>query len=164
MKRKIIAFLLSCSIILVPSSVFAYSDQIIVGGDNIGIHIDSKGIMVIGFYKVNGKYLESNPEIRIGDRITKVGDFEVNSISELTNAIEKNLKNDTITLSIERENETLKTKLKLIENEGIYKTGLYVKDGISGIGTLTYIDPSTKIFGTLGHERHLWRSAKNKNI
>lgn len=137
---------------MVPSSVFAYSDQIIVGGDNIGIHIDSKGIMVIGFYKVNGKYLESNPEIRIGDRITKVGDFEVNSISELTNAIEKNLKNDTITLSIERENETLKTKLKLIENEGIYKTGLYVKDGISGIGTLTYIDPSTKIFGTLGHE------------
>ena len=74
------------------------------------------------------------------------------SKKRLGKSVEKNLKNDTITLSIERENETLKTKLKLIENEGIYKTGLYVKDGISGIGTLTYIDPSTKIFGTLGHE------------
>ena len=36
--------------------------------------------------------------------------------------------------------------------DGIYKTGLYVKDNIMGIGTLTYIDPTTKIFGSLGHE------------
>ena len=34
----------------------------------------------------------------------------------------------------------------------MYKTGLYVKDSISGIGTLTYIDPNTKIYGALGHE------------
>ena len=27
-----------------------------------------------------------------------------------------------------------------------------VKDSITGIGTLTYIDPNTKIFGALGHE------------
>lgn len=36
--------------------------------------------------------------------------------------------------------------------EGTYKTGLYVKDKIVGIGTLTYIDPNTKTFGALGHE------------
>ena len=36
--------------------------------------------------------------------------------------------------------------------DGVYKTGLYVKDEVTGIGTLTYIDPSTKIYGALGHE------------
>ena len=42
--------------------------------------------------------------------------------------------------------------MKLIKDNGIYKTGLYVKDNIIGIGTLTYIDPETLIYGALGHE------------
>ena len=34
----------------------------------------------------------------------------------------------------------------------VYKTGLYVKDSVTGIGTLTFIDPETQKFGALGHE------------
>ena len=44
------------------------------------------------------------------------------------------------------------TTLPLLNEDGIYKTGLYVKDSITGIGTLTYIDPESHIFGALGHE------------
>lgn len=162
MKKKIIALFLSCSFLFAPLGVWAYSDQIIIGGDNIGIHIDSKGIIIIGFYKVNGEYQKSTPEIRIGDRITKVGNTEVNSIQELTNTIEKELKNGKVQITIEREEKTFTSELKLIEADGLYKTGLYVKDGVSGIGTLTYIDPNTKIFGTLGHE--ILESSSNSRI
>ena len=43
--------------------------------------------------------------------------------------------------------------MALQEDENkVLKTGLYVKDQINGIGTLTYIDPETKRFGALGHE------------
>ena len=45
----------------------------------------------------------------------------------------------------------LKTKLKLEKTNGSYKTGFYVKDNLLGNGTLTYIDPETKIYGALGH-------------
>ena len=62
MKKKFILFLLGISIIITPFNVFAYSDQILLGGDNIGIHIDSKGILIIGFYKVNGAYQKGTPE------------------------------------------------------------------------------------------------------
>ena len=49
--------------------------------------------------------------------------------------------------------DKLNIDLKLTkDSKGVYKTGLYVKDQITGIGTLTYIDPNTKIFGALGHE------------
>ena len=44
------------------------------------------------------------------------------------------------------------TSLRMVRNNDMVKTGLYVKDSITGIGTLTYIDPKTKIFGALGHE------------
>ncbi len=49
-----------------------------------------------------------------------------------------------------KQNET--TTLNLTDENGTLKTGLYVKDMISGIGTLTYIDPESKIYGALGHE------------
>ena len=49
------------------------------------------------------------------------------------------------------EENTTTLKLVLDEN-GVYKTGLYVRDSISGVGTLTYIDPNTKLYGALGHE------------
>jgi len=45
-----------------------------------------------------------------------------------------------------------RTTLTLAQIDGDYKTGLYVKDSITGIGTLTYIDPNTLIYGALGHE------------
>ena len=38
------------------------------------------------------------------------------------------------------------------DKNGIYKTGIYVKDTITGIGTLTYINPSDNTYGALGHE------------
>ena len=44
------------------------------------------------------------------------------------------------------------TDLKLVKTGNKYKTGMYIKDNITGIGTLTYIDPNTKLFGALGHE------------
>lgn len=162
MKKKVIFGLITIYFFLCPSLVFAYSDKIVLGGDNIGIHIDSNGILVIGFYKVNGEYQKGNPEIEVGDVIIKVNEIKVTTISELTNAIDSSLSQGKIYLTIKRKEKEFKTELTLTNVDGIYKTGLYVKDGISGIGTLTYIDPGTKIFGTLGHE--ILESNSNQRI
>lgn len=135
-----------------PWNIKAYSNQVILGGENIGIHIDSKGILVIGFYQVNGKHTKGTPEIMIGDEIIKVENTPVNTISELTSAIEKEIKENQVKLIVKRNNQELPIRMELEKNDGVYKTGLYVKDNITGIGTLTYIDPTTKIYGALGHE------------
>ena len=42
--------------------------------------------------------------------------------------------------------------MTLIKEDDVYKTGLYIKEKVTGIGTITYIDPKTKIYGALGHE------------
>ena len=39
----------------IPLSVFAYSDKVIVGGDNVGIEVNSSGVLVVGYYSINGK-------------------------------------------------------------------------------------------------------------
>ena len=148
MKKLII---LLCILIL-PLETFAYSDYVYRGGNTLGIEINCDGILVIGFYEINGKYNKGTPNIKVGDYITKVNNKEVYSLNELTKEIEKYTENKEVKLTYKRNDKEYTTTLPLIYDDGTYKTGLYVKDSIIGIGTLTYIDPGTNTYGALGHE------------
>ncbi len=147
--KKIIMFL---CVLLMPIQTLAYSNYIYRGGNTLGIEIDCDGILVVGFYQIKGEYNKGNPKLKVGDYITKINGTNVNSLDELTEEIEKNVANAKVEITFKRDKKEMKTTLDLINDNGIYKTGLYVKDSITGIGTLTYIDPGTNIYGALGHE------------
>ena len=147
MKNKLILIL---TLLLIPFNVFAYSDYIIPGGQTIGIEVNNNGIIVIGFYKVNGKFNQN--KLRIGDTILKVNDLNVTNIEELVKTIGKEVQNNKVNLTIKRSNKLIDIDFNLSKVDDTYKTGLYVKDSVVGIGTLTFVDPETKIFGALGHE------------
>ena len=145
-------FVIYIFFLLIPLNVFAYANRIIPGGDTIGIEVKTNGIMIIGFYKINGKYNYGNPELRHGDYIVKINGVDINTIEDITNIIKNSDNKESIRITFTRNRKIKDTILPLIYDEGIYKTGLYLKDKIKGIGTLTYIDPMTKIYGALGHE------------
>lgn len=139
-------------ILFLPVCIFAYSKNIIPGGESIGIQINSDGLIVVGYYKVNDKYIAKN-NIKIGDRIIKINGKSVSSISELTNIINDSIaENLSVDVEVIRNNKIVKTNLTLEIENNMYKTGLYIKDSVTGLGTLTYIDPITKVYGSLGHE------------
>ena len=138
------SFLLSLLLLFIPTLVYAYSSYIIASGENIGIKVNSKGVLVVGKYPINGKFLSNN--IEVGDTI-----ISVSSIDDFTNQI-NNSNCDLLNIRYLRGTNEYETTLDLLYDNGICKTGLYVKDSIIGIGTLTYIDPNTKKFGALGHE------------
>ena len=146
--KKFIVFL--CILLISPLSVFAYSSEVILGGETIGIDIHSNGVMIIGFYKIDGKYHKS--DLIEGDIITKVGDTQITSIEDLTKALESYINSDSIEITYLRGNKEKKAEIELFLENGVYKTGLYVKDGITGIGTISFIDPETNTYGALGHE------------
>lgn len=144
--------LLILSLLFLPLKIYAYSDYVVLGGKTLGIKVDTKGVMVIGFYKVNGKYNKGNPALANGDYIIKINDIEVNDVNSLSNAIEKFIRDENVDVTFIRKGIEKKTKLDLISIDGVIKTGLFVKSSIMGIGTLSYIDPNTLIYGALGHE------------
>ena len=149
MKKVMMLFFI---IFLFPLNIFAYSKYLIPGGESIGIQIETDGLIVVGFYKVDGEYIAKN-NIKIGDQIIKINNKEVFSIDELTNVIDSSIiENKKIDIELKRNNKIIQTTLDIKEEYGKYKTGLYVKDSVIGLGTLTYIDPVTKIYGALGHE------------
>lgn len=150
--KKIKLIFISIMLLTMPINALAYSDYIYASGKSIGINIKLKGIMVVGLYEVNGVSPGVIAKINLGDRIIKVNNNEVNSIKEMSDAISKSNNKDSVEITYLRNNKEYKTNLELINDNGIYKTGLYVKDTISGVGTLTYIDPGTMMYGALGHE------------
>ncbi len=149
-RKTVITLLLAFFII--PINVFAYSDRVIVGGENIGITLNSDGVLIVGIYDVEGSSPATDAGLKAGDIITKINDNKVQTIDEMASKI-NNLKSENIKVGYTRNGKNKTATLKLYKDENdVYKTGLYVKDSITGIGTLTFIDPETKLFGALGHE------------
>lgn len=149
-KNKLQIFLLALLLIF-PINAFAYSNYVISGGNTIGIEVNSKGVMVVGFYKLNDAYIAKDAGFEVGDVILKVNDKEVSDISSMVTLMGNEEK--TINFMVLRNGMKRKVNLKLVkDNDNVLKTGLYVKDKINGIGTLTYIDPKSRVFGALGHE------------
>lgn len=147
--KKVLWFL----ILLLPFYVFAYSDYIISGGDTLGIEVNGKGLVVVGFYDVDGSKI--NRFLQVGDRILEVNDVAINSLADMNQLIKDNAIGDSVMITFIREDLEIEKKLKLVYDNGNYKTGLYIKDSVLGIGTLTYIDPNTNVYGILGHSLNL---------
>lgn len=150
-KNKLLTIIWLFIVTIIPINVLAYSNFIIPGGENVGIEVSSKGILIVGFYEVDGKNIARDSGFLIGDRIIKINDKEVNSIDEMVEVV-KNDKDNLVRYTIIRDNEEINIDSKKYKENDIYKTGIYVKDTIEGIGTLTFIDPETLKFGALGHE------------
>ncbi len=152
-KKTSSLLLLLLTLFIIPFNVFAYSDYIIAGGQNIGIELKSNGVLIVGTYKIGENDPAKKANLQKGDKITHINGKEVHSIEEMLNVLELSPAKDEIKITYQRAEETKETTLQLVQDsESIYKTGLYVKDSINGIGTLTFIDPKTKLYGALGHE------------
>ena len=141
--------LLIISMLLLPLQIYAYSNEIFIGGETIGIEVNSNGVYVVGYYNINNKNIGEANGFKIGDIIKEVNNKKIDSIESLNNLIKKD---GIIPCKVKRNDIELDLNLEVIEDNDILKTGLFVKDKISGIGTLSYIDPNTKVFGSLGHE------------
>ena len=141
--------LLLIILLIFPINILAYSNKIIVGGETIGIEVHSSGIYVVGFYEVNGENIAEKAGFKVGDIITKIDNKKIDNIDSLNNTLTE-AKEYKFTINRDSKEEII--TMNLVEDNYLIKTGLYVKDKINGIGTLSYIDPNTRVFGSLGHE------------
>lgn len=149
-KNSLLKFFLFL-LFIIPVNTLAYSNFIIPGGETIGIEVNSKGVLVVGFYKINDRYIAREAGFSVGDTILGVNGKDVSDISMMIDTIEEGATEATFKVLRSGVITTINLNLES-GDDNVLKTGLYVKDQITGIGTLTYIDPETKIFGSLGHE------------
>ena len=147
-------FFLAFILFILPISVWAIPEYVVPGGENIGIKVSNEGVIVVGFYEVVGVDVGRESGLVLGDVIKKVNGEAISSIDDMVAKMETgDIENTRITY--ERNGKEYDTTLSVTKDDnGVYKTGLYVKDSILGIGSITYIDTSSGIatYGALGHE------------
>lgn len=123
-------------------------------GSPVGIYVKSEGVLVAGLGNV-----ETTPTteecpckhiLQAGDYIQAINGEKVNLKSEVMNMVKASAGNNLI-LTIKRNGELSQVEVHPIVNlEGEYQIGVWIRDSAQGIGTLTYIDENGG-FGALGH-------------
>lgn len=149
--KKILA--LSLSLFLCTLQLSAKEVQL--GGDSIGIQVTYEGILITGTYTLDIDDTSYNPadhDIKPKDLIKEVNGQNVTTIKELSRQLGLAAENKEAELTLLRDGEEIKRKLKIQMINSQIRTGLLIKDETLGIGTLTYIDEETQTFASLGHE------------
>lgn len=125
--------------------------KVIPMGNAIGMKLYTDGVLVVGMSEIEGKKPYENSGIKEGDRIVQIDKKAIDNTEDLMEAVNK-CSGKEISVKYIRDNTTITTSIKPIKNSGNqYKIGLWVRDAAAGVGTLTFYEPSSGMFGTLGH-------------
>lgn len=154
MKKTIITALWSLVIVSCLSAP-AFAQELLVGGQVVGIQVSTKGVLVAGLSEVETADGVSTPAksagIRQGDIIIKANGKAVSKAADVIAAVEA-AGGQPVKLCIERENKKMELSVRpACSAEGQWLLGMWLRDGISGIGTITFQDPESGVYGALGH-------------
>lgn len=120
-------------------------------GEAIGMKLYTDGVLVVGMSEIEGKKPYENTGIKEGDRIIQINENDINNTTELMQQVNAS-KGNTISVKYIHDEETITTSMEPVKSSSNeYKLGLWVRDAAAGVGTLTFYEPSTGMFATLGH-------------
>lgn len=128
--------------------------QLIPMGTPVGIYMRCKGVLVIGvseFETISGEMTAPAKNLlKAGDYVQKVNGVELDGKDALIQEI-KNSGGKSLQLTIERDGVEKDVLVRPRQNAlGEYKLGIWVRDNVQGVGTMTYLEADGS-FGALGH-------------
>ena len=130
---------------------YGENNTIYLGGFPAGFTMNTRGAHIVGLCDVITKDGITSPSkeagIKIGDILYKINDKVINNAKDVESAIKTSKE---IQLELSRQKEQIYIKLKPSKDiNGCYKIGVFIKDSVSGIGTVTFIKDGK--FASLGH-------------
>lgn len=126
-------------------------ERVVAGGESFGVRLLTDGVLVIGTADVAGNTSPGHAGgIRTGDILTAINGTRLSSNADVTRLVEES-NGAPLTFSLRRGEETLSVRVTPKKEDGVFKVGLWVRDSIAGIGTITYFDTDNGVFAALGH-------------
>ena len=137
--------------------IYSSSDYVILGGDSVAMVMRYDGVLVTGrfpFPYENQTLQPASFEVKENDIIVAVNNQKIHSINDFYDALSVytgSYSNVPITVSRKQKLLNIYLQVSYDTKNQLYKTGLYLKDELNGVGTLTYYNPSNHTFASLGH-------------
>ena len=154
MKKRITAALgVLFLFVLLPCA--AWAEELIVGGQAVGIEISADGVIVSGFCEVQTEDGAVCPAreagFAVGDLIVGMDGAPIRSAEDLIAAAAR-LGGSEGEVEVRRGETTQRLHVRpALSETRQWLLGLWLRDGVSGIGTITFVEPSSGLFGALGH-------------
>ncbi len=127
------------------------SRLVVPGGQAIGVALEMAGVLVVGASDVGHTVSPARKAgIRAGDRIVSVNGKAITSAEHLSDLIKKG---GEAQLTVKRGEDSLSVPVIPVKDgeDGAYRLGIWVRDSTAGVGTLSFYDPQTGMYGALGH-------------
>ena len=134
-------------IVALPQQVQA-ARLLVPGGQVIGMALEDGSVSVAGFDEKLGAAAKS-AGLQVGDQILELNGKPIQCPEDIREALSKS--DGTVTLTLRRGQSQKKIKFCPAATKQGPKLGVYLKKGITGIGTVTWYDPESGQFGALGH-------------
>ena len=131
---------------LLPAPALAAA-YLIPGGQIIGLQLQDGSVTVAAFDDVLGASARE-AGLKPGDEILSIDEKTVSCAEDVRSAVTSE---DPVTLCVRRSGKTHTFELAPRHTPEGPRLGIHLKQGISGVGTISWYDPATGIFGTLGH-------------
>ena len=152
--KKIMAAI-TATVLCFMLSAAALAESLVPGGGAVGIRMTTDGVVVAGISEVETSSGKRSPAadagLRKGDVITRLGGSEIATAQDFKAALSA-LDGSKTTVTFERGGKQKQLNITPAQGtDGAWKLGLWLRDGISGVGTLTFYDPATGVYGALGH-------------
>ena len=132
---------------LLPVRAFA-ARRLVPVGQVIGLQLYNDTVMVAAFDDVLGAAAKA-AGLKIGDRIVKINDKSITSAEDVKGALDSS--EGTLNLTVSRGGKQRSLTLTPTQTKDGPRMGVFLRQGIAGIGTVTWYDPATGVFGALGH-------------
>lgn len=131
------------------------NSNIIPGGKTVGIKLFTRGLMCVGCEKITGENGETQDAedvlgLKNADMIMSVDKTPLHTIEQFGKIVTESGGKELV-LTISRNGKTFDRKIKPVKTKEGYKLGIWVRDSTAGIGTVTFVDRESKVFGALGH-------------
>ena len=141
--RLIAAIVFIC---ILTTSVFA-SEYLIPVGKVVGLDLSSGTVTVAAFDDALTAAREAG--LQTGDEILSINGAKITCAEDVRRALDHSKGTVLLTVSRNGAEKSIRISPEITENGP--RLGVFLRQGITGIGTVTWFDPDTGAFGTLGH-------------
>lgn len=143
--------------------------KVVPGGQAIGVLLAPKGMIVTGYAPVRGPdgrnfFPAREAGLQAGDLLLEINGEDIRNIQQLESLVNSyGAQDEPLTLKVQRGKRilTLKVRPSITEvsppgagyqrHRRRYVLGIFIEDPAAGVGTLSFYDKNTRIYGALGH-------------
>lgn len=142
---KSIASAVLC-VLLLPVAVNA--KELVPVGQVVGLELQSGTVTIEDFDPQMGEAAKA-AGLCVGDVLVKINGQNIRCSDDVRQALKQST--GTVQITVKRGNKVEHYTVKPQITADGPKLGLYLRQGVTGIGTVTWYDPETGTFGALGH-------------